>query len=37
MSLKKGVFIAVICVGYAYAVFWSVYFVRSIVLAAANY
>jgi hypothetical protein len=35
--LRKAVFVVLICAGYAYALFWSVYFVRSIVLAAANY
>jgi hypothetical protein len=35
--LSKIVFIVLICAGYAYAAFWTVYFVRSIMAAAANY
>jgi hypothetical protein len=31
MSLRKAVFVVLICAGYAYAAFWTVYFVRSIV------
>jgi hypothetical protein len=37
MSWSKGVYIALICAGYAYVAFWVAYFVRVLVLAAANY
>jgi hypothetical protein len=37
MSLRKAVFVALICVGFAYAAFSSLYLVRGIVAAAANY
>jgi hypothetical protein len=37
MSLRKAVFAVLIFAGYAYAAFWTVYFVHSIMAAAANY
>jgi hypothetical protein len=37
MSLRKAVFIVLICAGYAYVAFWFAYFIRAIALAAANY
>jgi hypothetical protein len=37
MSLRKAVFVVLIVAGYAYAAFWTVYFVHGIMSAAANY
>ena len=30
MSFKKGVFVVLICAGYAYAAFWTAFFVSAI-------
>jgi hypothetical protein len=35
--LSRIVFIVLICAGYVYVAFWVAYFVRVLVLAAANY
>jgi hypothetical protein len=37
MTLRKAVFVVLIGAGYAYAAFWTVYFVHGIMSAAANY
>jgi hypothetical protein len=34
---KRAVYIVLICAGYVYVAFWTVYFVRAIGFAAANY
>jgi hypothetical protein len=34
MSLRKAVFVALICAGFVYAAFWSLYLVCGIVAAA---